>query len=40
MRVILHHPQLKNRPFILETPDVETKIGDNVAAVRKLQRGG
>ena len=37
MRAILNHPQLKNRPFILETPEVETKIADNVAMVRGLK---
>ena len=37
MRAILNHPSLKNRPFILETPEVETKIAKNVATVRELQ---
>jgi deoxyribonuclease-4 len=37
MRAILNHPKLKHLPFILETPDVETKIAQNVAAVRALQ---
>ncbi len=37
MRAILNHPQLKHLPFILETPDVETMIAKNVAAVRGLQ---
>ncbi len=36
MRAILNHPKLKNLPFILETPEVETKIADNIAAVREL----
>ena len=37
MRAILGHPKLKNLPFILETPQVETMIAKNVAAVRELQ---
>ena len=36
MHAILTHPRLKDLPFILETPEVETKIADNVAAVRAL----
>jgi deoxyribonuclease-4 len=36
MRAILHHPKLRHLPFILETPDVETMIAKNVAAVREL----
>ncbi len=39
MSAILNHPQLRALPFILETPELETKIGDNVAMVRSLQRG-
>ncbi len=38
MRAILNHPKLKHLPFILETPDVETKISDNVKVVRELQK--
>ncbi len=38
MKAILNHPKLKNRPFILETPDVETEIARNLAAVRALQK--
>ncbi len=37
MRAIINHPKLKGLPFILETPDVETMIGKNVAAARALQ---
>ena len=37
MRAILNHPKLKHLPFILETPDVETMIEKNVAAVRALE---
>ena len=36
MRAITNHPKLRELPFILETPDVETKIADNIAAVREL----
>ncbi len=36
MSAVLTHPRLKDLPFILETPEVETKIADNVAAVRAL----
>ncbi len=37
MRAIINHPKLKHLPFILETPDVETMIAQNVAAVRALE---
>jgi len=37
MHAILTHPKLKHLPFILETPEVETKIKDNIATVRELQ---
>lgn len=37
MRAILTHPRLKHLPFILETPEVETKVADNLATVRELQ---
>lgn len=36
MRAILTHPRLKDLPFILETPEVETQIADNIAVVRRL----
>ncbi len=36
MRAILCHPQLKDKPFILETPEVETMIAENLMAVREL----
>ncbi len=39
MRAILHHLALKHLPFILETPEVETKIADNVAAAWELWSG-
>jgi deoxyribonuclease-4 len=39
MRAVLHHPRLKSLPFILETPEVETKIADNVALARQLWSG-
>ena len=39
MRAVLHHPSLKHLPFILETPEVETKIADNVAAAREIWSG-
>ncbi|RYG75034.1 deoxyribonuclease IV [bacterium] len=37
MRAILNHPKLKHLPFILETPEVDTKIADNIVMVRELQ---
>jgi deoxyribonuclease-4 len=37
MARILTHPKLKNMPFILETPEVETKIADNLRTVRELR---
>lgn len=37
IRAILNHPKLKHLPWILETPDVETMIAKDVAAVRALQ---
>lgn len=39
MRAILHHPRLKNLPFILETPEVETHIKGNIASARELWSG-
>lgn len=39
MRAILTHPMLRDKPFILETPEVETMIAENLMTVRKL-RGG
>lgn len=38
MRAILTHPRLQHRPFILETPDVETMIETNLQTVRELQQ--
>ena len=37
MRLILNHPKLRDLPFVLETPDVETEIARNIKAVRELQ---
>jgi deoxyribonuclease-4 len=37
MRAILTHPQLQDKPFILETPEVETMIETNLNMVRELQ---
>jgi len=39
MRAILSHPYLRQLPFILETPEVETCIGRNVASARELWSG-
>ena len=39
MRAILTHPMLRDKPFILETPEVETMIAENLMTVREL-RGG
>ena len=36
LRAFVNHPQLKDLPFILETPEVETRIADNVKAARAL----
>jgi len=36
MRALLTHPQLRELPFILETPEVETHIAQNVASAREL----
>lgn len=38
MEAILNHPKLRHLPFILETPEVETKVADNIATVRELQK--
>jgi deoxyribonuclease-4 len=37
MSAILTHPQLRDLPFILETPDVETMIAANLQTVRELR---
>lgn len=37
MRRILNHPRLKEKPFILETPDTEKMIEVNLAKVRALR---
>jgi deoxyribonuclease IV len=39
MQRILTHPQLKNKAFILETPDTETMIETNLKTVRELGYG-
>jgi hypothetical protein len=39
MRHIVTHEQLKDVPFILETPEVETMIATNLDTVRKLRDG-
>jgi len=41
MRRIINHPQLRNKPFILETPkDSEKADSQNLAVVRKLRKQG
>ena len=37
MRAILTHPQMRDKPFILETPEVETMIEENLMTVRELR---
>lgn len=37
MQSILTHPQLRDKPFILETPDLETMLETNLATVRALR---
>ena len=37
MRAIVNHPQLCEKPFILETPEVETMIEENLMTVRELR---
>jgi len=39
MRALLTHPHLRQLPFILETPEVETCIAQNVASARELWNG-
>ena len=36
LRAFINHPKLRDLPFILETPEVETRIADNVQTARKL----
>ena len=36
LSALVNHPRLKNLPFILETPEVETRIQDNVKTARAL----
>jgi deoxyribonuclease-4 len=37
MRAILKHPKLEHKPFILETPELETMIETNLETVRELR---
>lgn len=37
MRAILTHPKLRDLPFILETPELETNIGRNLNTVRAFR---
>ena len=37
MRTILCHPLLRDKPFILETPETETMIATNLETVRELR---
>ena len=37
MRAIVTHPLLRDKPFILETPEVETMIATNLQTVRELR---
>jgi deoxyribonuclease-4 len=37
MRTLLTHPLLRDKPFILETPEVETMIEENLMTVRELR---
>lgn len=39
MRAILRHPLLRDKPLILETPDVKTMIETNLQTVRELRDG-
>ena len=36
LRAFINYPQLRGLPFVLETPEVETRIEDNVAMARQL----
>ncbi len=36
IQAFINHPKIKNLPFILETPETETRIADNVATARRL----
>ena len=38
MRAIVNAPQLKNLPFILETPELETHLEENLNAARALRK--
>ena len=39
MSAVLQHPQLKSKPFILETPESDTRLESNLQTVRELQSG-
>ncbi len=36
LKAFINHPKVKGLPFILETPETETRIADNVATARRL----
>ena len=36
LRAFINHPKVRDLPFILETPETEERIADNVAMARKL----
>lgn len=36
LRAFIHHPKLRDLPFVLETPETEERIADNVATARAL----
>lgn len=38
MRAIVTHPKLKDKPFILETPELETCVGRNLNTVRAFRK--
>lgn len=40
MKRILTHPKLRELPFILETPDIETHLAMNLETVRELRGAG
>ena len=36
LKAFINHPKVRDLPFILETPETETRIQDNVATARRL----
>ena len=36
LAAFINHPKIKDLPFILETPETETRIADNIATARRL----